>query len=406
MTRLTRSAIWTKQRPRVYLSAAISAIWQFSFLYFAFKKNYASTLSNVPSEFTPEGTARTANGLLIRSFLMRATFLAFCLFLIASVSQAAPKPLQIFFIDVEGGQSTLFVTPGGQSLLIDTGWAGHEDRDADRIVAAAKRAHIKKIDYVLITHYHADHVGGVPQLVDKFPVGTFIDHGENRETTKTGNRLYADYLKAIAGHPRITAKPGDHLPIKGLETVVISGDGNVIQQPLPGAGQPNQYCSGVAKKDLEPSENDRSLGVVMTFGKLRIVDFGDLTWNKELQLMCPDNKIGKVDIYVVSHHGIDWSNDPAFVHGIQPRVAIMDNGAKKGGMPSVWDIIHSSPGLEGLWQLHFSDAGGTQHNSPDAYIANIADTDTGNYLKVSANQDGSFGIYNSRNKMTKEYPAK
>lgn len=358
------------------------------------------------SNLHPKGRNLSPQLLLIPSFLMRAIFLGLCLFLLASITEAAPKPLQIFFIDVEGGQSTLFVTPSGQSLLIDTGWGGHQYRDADRIVAAAKKAHIKKIDYVLITHYHSDHVGGVPQLVEKFPVGTFIDHGENRETTKLGNRLYADYLKAIAGHPRITAKPGDHLPIKGIQAVVVSGDGNVIQSPLPGAGQPNPNCSGVQQKNLQPSENDRSLGVVMNFGKLKIVDLGDLTWNKELQLMCPNNKIGKADIYVVSHHGIDWSNSPALVHGIQPRVAIMDNGAKKGGVPSAWDIIHSSPGLEALWQLHFSDAGGSQHNSPDAYIANISDTDTGYYLKLTANQDGSFSIYNARNKMTKEYPAK
>jgi hypothetical protein len=146
--------------------------------------------------------------------------------------------------------------------------------------------------------------------------------------------------------------------------------------------------------------------VVLTFGKLKIVDLGDLTWNKELQLVCPNNKIGKTDIYVVSHHGLDWSNSPALVHAIQPRVAIMDNGGKKGGVPSAWDIIHSSPGLQALWQLHFSDAGGSEHNSPDAYIANVSDSpDTGYYLKVTANQDGSFSVYNARNKVTKEYPA-
>ncbi|HEY1213127.1 MAG TPA: MBL fold metallo-hydrolase [Bryobacteraceae bacterium] len=338
---------------------------------------------------------------------MRIT--AFALFLLLFASSwagAAPKPLQILFVDVEGGQATLFVTPAGQSLLIDTGWGGHDYRDANRIIAAAKQGHIKKIDYVLITHHHADHVGGVPQLVEKFPVGTFIDHGESRETTKQAERLSAAYQKAISGHPHIITKPGDHLPIKGIEVVAVSADGNVIQQPLPGAGQPNQYCEGVPPKDLGPTENDRSLGVVFTFGKLKIVDLGDLTWNKELQLVCPNNKIGKADIYIVSHHGLDWSNSPALVHGLQPRVAIMDNGAKKGGVPSAWDIIHSSPGLQALWQLHFSDAGGSEHNSPDAYIANVNDTpDTGYYLKLTANQDGSFSIYNARNKVTKEYPA-
>jgi competence protein ComEC len=341
---------------------------------------------------------------------MRPAFVVLCAFsclvCIASLAQAGEKPLEIFVVDVEGGQATLFVTPAGQSLLIDTGWPGNAYRDANRILAAAKHAKIKKIDYVLITHFHSDHVGGVPQLAAKIPIGTFIDHGPNREDSKETNRLYADYQKAIAGANHLTPKPGDRLPIKGVDAVVVSADGNIISHPLPGGGQPNSSCAGVEPKATDPSENARSLGVVITLGKLRIVDLGDLTWDKELDLVCPNNKIGKADIFVISHHGLDQSNSPALVHGIQPRVAIMDNSSNKGGSPSAWDIIKSSPGLEDLWQLHFADAGGKAHNATDPFIANVTEADTGYFLRVTANPDGSFEVYNPRNKFSKQYPAK
>ena len=336
---------------------------------------------------------------------MRAVIAAGFLLLIQMSAWAAQKPLQIFVVDVEGGQATLFVTPAGQSLLIDTGWGYNAYRDANRIVAAAKLAKIKKIDYVLITHYHADHVGGVPQLTAKIPVGTFIDHGPNRETSNSANHLFSEYQAAIANSNHITAKPGEHIPVKGMDVVVVSADGNLIDQPLAGAGQPNQFCTGVSQKASDPSENARSVGSVITFGRLRIVDLGDLTWNKELELVCPNNKLGRADILIVSHHGIHQSNSPALVHGLQPRVAIFDNGTKKGATPAAWDIVKSSPGLEDIWQLHFADAGGKEHNAADPFIANVEEADTGYYLKVTANDDGSFEIYNPRDKFTKPYAA-
>jgi competence protein ComEC len=333
---------------------------------------------------------------------------------LGTASWAAPAPqtdksLQIYFIDVEGGQATLFVTPAGQSLLIDTGWPGNDGRDADRIVAAARKAGISKIDYVLITHFHDDHVGGVPQLAARFPVGTFIDHGENRETTDAVTvRDWQAYqaLLATGKYQRISAKPGDVLPVKGMQATIVSSDGALIEKPLPGAGQDNPYCKDAEQFPADTTENLRSLGTFITFGKLRILDLGDLTHDKEMQLICPTNKIGKLDIYIVSHHGWAQSSSPAFVYGLAPRVAIMDNGAKKGGTPSVLDIIRKSPGLEDLWQLHFSEEGGAMHNVAAEFIANPDGPDAANYLELTAHPDGSFEVFNSRTQKSKHYSAR
>lgn len=322
---------------------------------------------------------------------------------------AADKPLQIYFADVEGGQATLFVTPTGQSLLIDTGWPGHNNRDAQRIVALAKQAGVAKIDYVIITHFHEDHVGGVPQLAAMIPIGTFIDHGENRETSNPDVvKLYDNYKNELArgGYKHIVAKPGDKLPIQGIDATVVSADGNLIAEPLSGAGGQNSACAGEKQAPADQTENARSVGTEINFGKVRILDLGDLTKDKEFPLMCPVNKLGHIDIYVVSHHGWEQSGTPEFVHGIHPEVAIMDNGAKKGGSPSSWDVIHSSPGLEGLWQLHYSEEGAAAHNTQPEYIANVQGPDDGNYLKLTAWPDGKFEVFNSRTKQTKQYPAK
>jgi beta-lactamase superfamily II metal-dependent hydrolase len=332
-----------------------------------------------------------------------------CLIATASPARArSNKALSIFFVDVEGGQATLFVTPAHQSLLIDTGWMGNDGRDANRIVAAAKQAGISKIDYVLITHFHADHVGGVPQLESRIPIGTFIDHGDNRETTDaTTVEGWQAYQKVLATgkFKRIVAKPGDTLPIRGIRATVASSDGALITSPLPGAGQPNSSCNSSEQYSVDQTENFRSLGIVITFGKLRILDLGDLTNDQETKLMCPVNKLGRIDIYIVSHHGWSQSSSPVLVNGIAPRVAIMDNGAKKGGTPAVWEIIKRSPNIEDLWQLHFSEEGGPAHNSAPEFIANPSGTDEANYLELTAQPGGSFQVFNSRTKKSKDYPA-
>ena len=352
----------------------------------------------------------------VRRFARTAIFGgAFCVlmsFVFLHMAQSSPAPdshsaLQIYFVDVEGGQSTLFVTPEGKSLLVDTGWPGNDGRDADRIVAAAKLAGISKIDYVLLTHYHTDHTGGVPQLAARIPIGTFIDHGENREPTDDATeQAWKAYQALLAEkhYKRIIAKPGESLPIPGMEVKVISADGALIEKPLPGAGADNPTCKTTEPSPADQTENARSLGVLITFGNLRILDLGDLTKDKERELMCPVNKLGAIDIFVVSHHGWLQSDSPELLNGIAPRVAIMDNGATKGGSPSVWDTIEKSPRLENLWQLHYSEEGGAAHNAAAPFIANFSGkTDAGNYIKLTASAHGSFDVYNARTKETKHY---
>ena len=347
----------------------------------------------------------------MRPLLSCAVFGAFVIAAFCASAESSPasplgKTLEIYFVDVEGGQATLFVTPEGQSLLIDTGWPGNAGRDADRIVAAAKKAGLSKIDFVLLTHYHVDHAGGAPQLFAKIPVGAFIDHGPNREPTdRVTEQSWEDYQKLVSKQnvKRIIAKAGDVLPLKGMRVEVVSSDGELLQKPLASAGAQNPACSTTEKRPADQTENARSLGTIFTFGKVRILDLGDLTWDKEVELVCPINRLGPVDVFIVSHHGLVQSNSRALLAAISPRIAIMDNGADKGGSPSSWDIVKNSPKLEDFWQLHFSNEGGATHNSAAPFIANLAGSDAGNYLKLSVGTDGNLEVYNSRTETTKHY---
>jgi competence protein ComEC len=322
--------------------------------------------------------------------------LIFLLLLSIGAAQAA-KNLEIFFIDTEGGQSTLVASPSGQAMLIDTGYAGFGGRDANRIAIAAKLAHVKRINVLFLTHHHQDHAGGVKNLLEVMKVDAFWDHGGDVEK----NNKYSDeYTKAMGDSPHTVYKPGDKIPIKDLDiTVVVAA-----QRHVEAKGESNPFCAGLAPKDGESGENPQSGGVVIQFGKFRFADLGDIIWNEELALMCPENHVGKVDLLLTPHHGTHVS--PKADYAMAPRVVIMNNGPKKGGKPEAYQMWEAMKGLEDLWELHFAFAGGKDGNSPDTFIANIEEKCEGKYLKVTAHEDGSFAVYNSRNKYTKTYAVK
>ena len=335
--------------------------------------------------------------------LVRAVTCVLVIWLSTSPLLAKKRSLQIYFVDVEGGQATLIVNPAGQSLLIDTGWAGFNDRDSDRIMAAARVAGVKQLDYVLITHYHRDHVGGVAQLADRMKIGTFVDHGPNQEDSDVTREDYAAYQKVLGRAKHLVLGPGDGLPMSEITIRALTAAGEHITDPLPGAGEANRYCSSEPAPPDDPTENARSLGILLTYGKFRMIDLGDLTKQKELALVCPNNRVGTVDLYVVTHHGFDQSNAKSIVWALHPRVAIMDNGPHKGGGPDAWQSVHDSPGLQDFWQLHYAIDAGQDHNVPEQFIANLDDKSDGNYIKVMAQSDGSFVVTNSRTNHQKNY---
>jgi competence protein ComEC len=318
---------------------------------------------------------------------------------LALASLLSAKSLEIFFIDVEGGQSTLIVSPSGQSLLIDAGYTDFSGRDADRIDDAARAAHIKRIDYVLITHHHSDHEGGVPNLLERREVGEFFDPGPSVETSAGQLRTYKAYEEAMTKQQRTVIKAGDTIPVKGLNITVVVAAGAHIE----GGGEANPYCSGIVPEKNELAENARSAGVVVEYGKFRFADFGDLTPNKETALLCPENRVGKIDLFLADHHGGETSKA---IYGMAPRVAIMNNGPHKGADPKGWKTVEASPGLEDLWQLHYAVANGEAANVRDPFIANLEEHGSGNYLKVTAEASGAFTVYNPRNKLLKKYPAR
>jgi competence protein ComEC len=338
----------------------------------------------------------------MRAFLLLLASLAVAVTPRTAVAQSE-KPLDIQFIDVEGGQATLIVSPSGESLLVDTGYPGFDGRDADRIAAAVKQVGLSKIDYLVITHYHADHVGGVPALAARVPIGTFVDHGPTVEEGERPAALFAAYLETRNKGRHLLVRPGDSLPVKGLDVRFVSAAGDLITKPLPGAGQANPLCRDYKAADPDPTENARSVGMVIAYGSFRLLDLGDLTWNKEHDLVCPNNLLGTVDVYLTTHHGLNQSGPAVLVHAVRPRVAVMNNGAKKGGMPSAWRIIEDSPGLEDLWQLHYSVEGAADHNVPPPFIANLDET-TSHGIRIAAQRDGRFVVTNGRNGQSKTYP--
>jgi competence protein ComEC len=360
--------------------------------------------------------------------------------LAVAIAMAAPsaqtrtgKTLDIYYIDTEGGQATLFVSPAGQTLLVDTGNAG--ERDLNRILDVLKTAGVTKLDHLWLTHYHGDHYGSMAELAKRIPVAHFYDHGPSIESERPNIIAFEKLYPEIVGKSaRTIVKPGDKIAFAGTDTTVVASASKSLTTPIakaPGAGRPNPLCAGFKPRDeskVDP-DNHYSAGFVMAYGTFRTIDLGDLTWSREFQLMCPNNPIGTVDLYLTNHHGLDQSGAPAFVHAIHPRVAIMNNGTRKGGAVQTFETLETSPGLEDIWQLHWSYAGGIEHNASGVRIANIDEAaqiaaivtgsttppsggggmaahSPAHYIKVSANADGSFTVTNSRNGYSKAYAAR
>src|SRR5499433_3948518 len=284
------------------------------------------------------------------------------------------KTLDIYVIDVEGGNATLLVSPQGESLLIDTGNTGAAaPRDADRIIAATTDAKLQQIDHLVTTHWHGDHFGGMAELAKRIPIREFIDHGANAQPAAATDAFLKDIYPQLYSKAKHTvAKPGDKISISGLDALVVTSAGETIKSPLPGAGKSNPYCAEF-KAGQNNAEDPQSVGIHITFGKFRTIHLGDLTMNKEFELMCPNNRLGTVDVLLGLHHGQATSNSEVLVHALRPRVAIMNNGIRKGGDPDVMKTIHSSPGLVDLWQMHFSQLSGQEYTVPGMFIANILD---------------------------------
>jgi beta-lactamase superfamily II metal-dependent hydrolase len=327
-----------------------------------------------------------------------------------TLMQAQSRNLDIYWIDVEGGAATLIVTPEGQSLLVDTGNPTPDDRDAKRIQDAVQQAGLKKIDYLLITHFHGDHVGGVPALAKLVPIDHFLDHGDSIEAGNTPQttQLWEAY-KATSAGKRTIVKPGEKLPLKGVEAVVVAANGATIPKPINGGG-PNSFCQDLKPHDLDATENQRSAGFLLAYGKFKFLDLGDLTWDKELELACPVNKLGTVTLLQATHHGFvnDRSGAPPHVWALKPQVVVVNNGPRKGWQVSAWDTAQKIQGLEDIWQIHLALATDKDHNVAEEKIANLEPTNEckGHWLKASIARDGKFTLTNGRNGFSKSYAAR
>ncbi len=313
----------------------------------------------------------------------------------------------MWVVDSEGAKSLLIVSPSGQSMLIDTGFPGNNGRDTNRILEACKAAGVKKIDVLVITHYDMDHVNNAPSVAARIPVDLFVDHGPAAVTdphTTAAVKAY-DELWAKARH--LVVKPGDKIPFAGVDVLVVSSATKSLETPLKGAGKPNAYCADSPRKtwpraNEDITENGSSLALLFTYGKFRMLDMGDLTWNREVQLMCPNNPIGTVDLFMVGNHGSDTSSSPALVYGVHPRLIVMDNGARKFGAASVMKTLRSSPGVEAVYLEHWS-ANAPDDNPPDEFIANLQNSPDGKWLKISAQKNGTVTVFNARTGKSKTY---
>ena len=327
---------------------------------------------------------------------------------------AQPRNLNIYWVDVEGGAATLVVSPSGESLLIDSGWEVG-DRDARRIAAAAARAGLTKIDHFILSHFHADHAGGLVTLAKLMPIGHCFDRGDFIEPA---NQKWRDSYLSVCGGKRTILKAGDRIPMTGLQVDIVASDGRLIAQPLNGGGQPNPLCATAENKPKDVPENQLMVGALVSYGRFTFLDLADLDWEKEMEFTCPVNRLGQVSIWQAGRHGaLDGAGAPGFLYAVKPQVVVVNNGPHKGlGGPSPggskpltvhYDRIANTPGIEGIWQGHLSLLD-REHNTAEPMIANLEDTAEcqGHVIQASVAQNGTFTITNGRNGFSRTYTAR
>ena len=331
-----------------------------------------------------------------------------CLLILFALPVFAKDTLDIYWIDVEGGAATLIVTPDSETILMDAGWTGFEKRDPKRIVhVLEEEVGVTGLDYFITSHFHRDHVGGLAALASLVPIGKFVDHGDSVEIgwNDRADDLWKSYVEATGGK-RIQIKPGDTLPLANMEFLFVAARGNFIDPLQPDVAH-NPHCRDSVQKQVDRGENGKSVGFLVRFGKFDFLDLGDLSWNYEIETACPVNLFGEIDLYQVTHHGMHMSGAPAHLNAIRPKVAVMNNGPRKGGRPETFEVLSSLSSLETLWQVHRSLATDAAHNPPEDFIANLGETEEcdGNWIKATVWPDGRFTIFNSRNEHSMEYKA-
>jgi beta-lactamase superfamily II metal-dependent hydrolase len=301
---------------------------------------------------------------------------------------AAERTLDIYWIDVEGGASTLIVTPDKESVLVDSGWPWAPS--AERIYAVATNAGLKQIDYLITTHFHVDHFGGAAGLSKLMPIKNIWDNGAPpADPDSPGGPFKTDDYKKIPAKRKLI-QPLDELPLKhaGTNHLILRVLATRKEIPSLATYPLNPLCTNLTKHDIDMTDNARSVCLLLDYNGFKFFDGGDLTWNIEGDLVCPFNHVGKVDVYQVDHHGMDISNNPLLLQTLSSTVSVMDNGPHKGGAAATLKRLRATPGIKAMYQLHRDMRGGKEFNTDDKFIANLEEKCTANYIKCSVAADG------------------
>ena len=324
------------------------------------------------------------------------------------------RPLEIYWVDVDGGAATLIVTPGGESILVDAG----EDRDshADRIHRVAGQvAGLTRIDHFVATHWHGDHYAGATRVNQRIPISNFYDRGFPSESDyaakgdlKRAREGIARYRETTRGSSR-TLKPGDEirlsqpewLPKLGLHCLASAGE----FLPATGNFTRNPSCAAGTSKPPDETDNGQSLVLLLSYGDFSFLDTGDLTWELEAELVCPVNRVGRVDLFQISHHGLDSSNNPVLIESIRPRVVVVNNAPRKGAEPETMKTLMRVEGIETIWQVHRNLRTGPELNTDPRFIANPEGT-AGEFIKATVRADGTFTVQVGAEGAPTIYPGK